>query len=112
MVVQGNLLSFEPSKMSLYCNTLQAIASGYLIAAICLLHLSIRWQVVVIGLLLVVYWLVMKFVPFSDPVVGSCTAGMLEPGRNLALLLDKYLMGIGRIRRITRGFWPSSALGP
>ena len=37
------------------------------------------------------YWLVMKFVPFSDPVVGSCTAGMLEPGRNLALLLDKYL---------------------
>ena len=93
MVVQGNLLSFEPSKMSLYCNTLQAIASGYLIAAICLLHLSIRWQVVVTGLLLVVYWLVMKFVPFSDPVVGSCTAGMLEPGRNLALLLDKYLMG-------------------
>lgn len=27
MVVQGNLLSFEPSRMSLYCNTLQAIAS-------------------------------------------------------------------------------------
>ena len=79
--------------MSLYCNTLQAIASGYLIAAICLLHLSIRWQVVVTGLLLVVYWLVMKFIPFSDPVVGSCPAGMLEPGRNLALLLDKYLMG-------------------
>lgn len=69
MVVQGNLLSFEPSKMSLYCNTLQAIASGYLIAAICLLHLSVRWQVAVTGLLLVVYWLVMKFVPFSDPSV-------------------------------------------
>lgn len=67
MVVQGNLLSFEPSKMSLYCNTLQAIASGYLIAAICLLHLSVRWQVAVTGLLLVVYWLVMKFVPFPTP---------------------------------------------
>lgn len=49
MVVQGNLLSFEPSKMSLYCNTLQAIASGYLIAAICLLHLSVRWQVAATG---------------------------------------------------------------
>lgn len=49
MVVQGNLLSFEPSRMSLYCNTLQAIASGYLIAAICLLHLSIRWQVAATG---------------------------------------------------------------
>lgn len=35
----------------------------------------------------------MKFVSFSDPAVGSCAAGMLEPGRNLALLLDKYLMG-------------------
>ena len=93
MVVQGNLLSFEPSKMSLYCNTLQAIASGYLIAAICLLHLSIRWQVAATGGLLAVYWLVMKFVSFSDPAVGSCAAGMLEPGRNLALLLDKYLMG-------------------
>ena len=93
MVVQGNLLSFEPSRMSLYCNTLQAIASGYLIAAICLLHLSIRWQVAATGGLLAVYWLVMKFVSFSDPAVGSCAAGMLEPGRNLALLLDKYLMG-------------------
>ena len=93
MVVQGNLLSFEPSKMSLYCNTLQAIASGYLIAAICLLHLSVRWQVAATGGLLAVYWLVMKFVSFSDPAVGSCAAGMLEPGRNLALLLDKYLMG-------------------
>ena len=51
--------------------------------------MCIRDRVVVTGLLLVVYWLVMKFVPFSDPVVGSCTAGMLEPGRNLALLLDK-----------------------
>ena len=66
MVVQGNLLSFEPSRMSLYCNTLQAIASGYLIAAICLLHLSIRWQVAATGGLLAVYWLVMKFVSFSE----------------------------------------------
>ena len=88
MVVQGNLLSFEPSKMSLYCNTLQAIASGYLIAAICLLHLSVRWQVAATGGLLAVYWLVIKFVSFSDPAVGSCAAGMLEPGRNLALLLE------------------------
>lgn len=93
MAVQGNLLSFDPDRMFLYCNTLQAIASGYLIAAICLLHLSVRWQVGVTVLLLAVYWLVMKFVPFSDPAVGSCAAGMLEPGRNLALLLDKYLMG-------------------
>ena len=93
MVVQGNLLSFEPDKMSLYCNTLQAIGSGYLIAAICLLNLSIRWQVAATAILLAAYWLVMKFVPFSDPAVGSCAAGVLEPDRNVALLVDKYLMG-------------------
>ena len=93
MVVQGNLLSFEPGKMSLYCNTLQAIASGYLIAAVCLLHLSVRWQAAVTAILLAVYWLVMKWVPFSDPAVGACAAGMLEPDRNLALLVDRYLMG-------------------
>lgn len=93
MVVQGNLLSFDLSKMSLYCNTLQAIASGYLIAAVCLLHLSIRWQVGVTIVLLVGYWLIMKFIPFSDPVLGDCAAGTLEPSCNIALLLDKYLMG-------------------
>lgn len=93
MVVQGNLLSFEPDKMYLYSNTLQAIASGYLITAIFLLHCSVRWQVIATVTLLVAYWLVMKFVPFSDPQVGTCAAGDLEPYRNLALFLDKYLMG-------------------
>lgn len=93
MVVQGNLLSFETDRMALYCNTLQAIAAGYLIASVCLLHLSIRWQVVATAVLLVAYWLVMKLVPFSDPELGFCAAGVLEPHRNLALLMDKYLMG-------------------
>ncbi len=46
-------VEFEPSKMSLYCNTLQAIAR--------LLELSIRWCVVVRAVAGCV--LVMKFIP-------------------------------------------------
>ncbi len=93
MAVQGNLLSFNTDKMAFYCNTLQAIASGYLIAAVCLLHFKIRWQVAITAILLLVYWAVMKWVPFTAEGVGSCQAGTLEPYNNLALLLDKYLMG-------------------
>ncbi len=93
MVVQGRLLGFDTDNMSLYCNTLQAIAAGYLIAAICLLHLKIRWQAAVSMALLAAYWLIMKYVPFSAEGVGSCEAGSYQPYENLALLLDKYLMG-------------------
>ncbi len=93
MVVQGNLLSFNTERMAFYCNTLQAIAAGYLIAAVCLIHLKIRWQIVVTLLLLTAYWLIMKWVPFTADGVGSCAAGAMEPHNNLALLLDKYLMG-------------------
>lgn len=38
MVVQGNLLSLDLSRVYLYTNTLQAIAVGYLIAAVIQLH--------------------------------------------------------------------------
>ena len=34
MVAQGNLLTYDLSKLHIYCNTLQAIAAGYLIASI------------------------------------------------------------------------------
>lgn len=44
MVVQGNLLGLDPSKIYLFSNTLQAIAVGYLIAAIIQLHLSTKSQ--------------------------------------------------------------------
>lgn len=93
MVVQGNLLSFEPDKMSLYCNTLLAIGSGYLIAAICLLNLLHTLAGGGHGLLLAAYWLVMKFVPSPILPLGRAAAGVLEPDRNVALLVDKYLMG-------------------
>lgn len=41
MVVQGNLLGLDWEHIYLYNNTLQAIAAGYLIAALLLLHCTV-----------------------------------------------------------------------
>ena len=41
MVAQGNLLQADLSTLHVYCNTLQAIACGYLIASVAMLHLRV-----------------------------------------------------------------------
>lgn len=61
MVVQGNLLGLDPDRIYLYSNTLQAIASGYLIASLLLLHCSVRAQIGAAALLLLAYWAPMTF---------------------------------------------------
>ncbi len=88
MIAQGNLLDFELSKLHLYCNTLQAIAAGYLIAAIALVELSKRLQAALTGVLLVVFWALMAFVP-----VPGQGAGVLTPGGNLAMWIDRAILG-------------------
>lgn len=55
MVVQGNLLGFDFNHIYLYNNTLQAIAAGYLIAAIILLNCCVRGQIAATAALLAVY---------------------------------------------------------
>ena len=62
MVVQGNLLSLDPSCFYLYTNTLQAIAAGYLIAALLFVNTRIVTQIVVALVLLLGYWAVMEWV--------------------------------------------------
>ena len=44
MIAQGNLLDFDLSKLYLFSNTLQAIAVGYLAAAVALMYLPIFAQ--------------------------------------------------------------------
>lgn len=88
MVVQGNLCSAEPEHMSLFCNTLQAIAEGYLIAAIVLMCGGIRTQIWSCGALLVLYWALMRFVPYD----GN-PGGLFLPDNNLAIYIDHHLQG-------------------
>lgn len=81
MVVQGNLLGLDPKHLYLYTNTLQAIATGYLIAAIAFLCLSSRGQVVLALLLLAAYWFPMTFL------------GDFTPEGNFAERLDRLVLG-------------------
>lgn len=81
MVVQGNLLALDWQQLYLYSNTLQAIAVGYLIAALIQLHLSTRMQLVATTLLLLLY-----AAPFL--LTGNYT-----PQGNWAEQVDKLILG-------------------
>lgn len=81
MVVQGNLLGLDLRYLRLYSNTLQAIASGYLIASMLMLHLGLRAQVLATCLLMLVYWVPMHF-------CGDYTAE-----GNFAEAVDRLVLG-------------------
>ena len=88
MIAQGYLLEYDLSKLHIYCNTLQAIAAGYLIASIIILNMKVVWQMVTTAVLLLLFWALMALVP----VPGS-QAGTLTPDGNLAIYLDKLILG-------------------
>ena len=87
MIAQGNLLDLDPSKLKIYCNTLQAIATGYLISAVIILNLRLNWQIIVTAVLLLLFWALMALVP-----VPGQGAGVLEPDANLALYIDHIIL--------------------
>jgi predicted acyltransferase len=88
MAAQGHLLAADLSQLHIYCNTLQAIAAGYLIASIAMLHLRVPGQIVTAVVLLLGYWALLRYVPF--PGHG---AGAFEENANLALYIDKTILG-------------------
>jgi len=104
MVAQGHLLAFDSNNLQFYSNTLQAIASGYLIATIALVEMPVRWQAALAGALLVVYWALMALVP-----VPGHGAGVFTPDGNLAMYIDKTLLG--HFQDGTTYTWILSSLG-
>ena len=80
-VVQGDLLSLDPIQIRIYTNTLQAIAVGYVISAVLLLHLSRKGQVVATLLLLTGYWALLTFL------------GDFTPDGNFAEAVDRAVLG-------------------
>jgi len=103
MVAQGHLLLFDSHNLQFYSNTLQTIAAGYLISTIAMVELPVRWQGALCGALLVLYWALMRFVPV--PGVG---AGVFTPEGNLAMHIDKALLG--RFQDGTTYTWILSSL--
>ena len=88
MIAQGRLLEYDLSTLHIYSNTLQAIAAGYIIAAIIMLNLGLRWQIATTGFLLLLFWVLMMLVP-----VPGHGAGVLTPDGNLAIYIDRIIFG-------------------
>ncbi len=88
MLVQGNLTSANPYQMSLFCNTLQAIAAGYLLAAPFLMADSVRAQLVGCISFMLLYWALLRFMPYDGH-----EGGRFLPDDNLAIYLDHVLQG-------------------
>ena len=87
MIAQGDLLELDLSKLKIYCNTLQAIAAGYLISAIIILNMRLRWQIVTTVLLLLLFWALMMLVPFPGRI-----ADRLHQEANLAAFIDRVIL--------------------
>jgi predicted acyltransferase len=88
MAVQGNLLSYDFSQFKFYSNTLQSIATGYLIAAVLVLYIGVRGQLLATLGLMMVYWFVMAVVP-----IPGIDSGLYNPNENMALYIDKLILG-------------------
>jgi predicted acyltransferase len=90
--------------LELYSNTLQAIAVGYLVTSLALLHLRVPGQVVLLVSLVIGYWTLLVFVPF-----GGHPAGTLEQKANFARYIDVSLLG--DYRRDHHFTWVATSLG-
>lgn len=88
MICQGNLLALDPNRIFLYSNTLQAIAVGYLISAVLLIHFKQKGQLIIASGLLLLYWGLLTFVRS-----GSFGGGNFTPDLNLAEYVDRTVLG-------------------
>lgn len=88
MIAGGRLLQYDLSKLRIYCNTLQAIAAGYLIASIIMLNMRVAWQIITTVALLLLFWVLMMLVPV--PGYGGV---VLQSEANLALYIEKLIQG-------------------
>ncbi len=103
MAVQGHLLDFKLATLHVFANTLQAIAVGYLIAAIVMLNAGVIGQVIFTALMLIGFWLLLMFVPLAGH-----HAGVLEPKVNVAMAVDEFVLG--RFRDGTDYTWILSGM--
>jgi predicted acyltransferase len=63
LMVQGNLLDFDLNRLVFHLNTLHAIAAGYFVATVLMLHFNIRQQAIITAGLLLVFWAILVLIP-------------------------------------------------
>ncbi|MEN6450751.1 MAG: DUF5009 domain-containing protein [Thermoguttaceae bacterium] len=102
MLVQE--VRYQPDTMEVYSNTLQAIAVGYLVTSLALLHLSIRGQIGLLVGMVLGYGALLMFAPFP-----GYAGGTLEADANFPLWIDQLVLG--NCRRNHAFTWVVSSIG-
>ncbi len=103
-VVQGHILELNIETFSIFSNTLQAIAVGYLFSSIAYLHFSKKNQIIIFTLCLVLYTLLLTI-----PNVPGVGRAVLLPNSNFAWYVDQIILG--RFQDGTQYTWLLSSLG-
>ena len=85
-IVQGNLLEFSWREFHPFANTLQAIAVGYVVAALLFVYLKPKCQIVSCALLFAAYWIVFAVFGGMD----------MDPEGNIAMAVDRAVLGCHR----------------
>lgn len=84
---------YNPAHIRIY-GVLQRIAICYLVAAVFVLWTGIEGKIAVIGVCLIGYWILMRYVPVPGFGVPTHNIPLLDPDRNWVAWLDrKLLMG-------------------
>lgn len=99
MVMQGNVLALDPEHIYVYTNTLQAIATGYLIASLIILNLRPRLQISAVVVLIIIYAL---------PMVITRD---YSPQGNFAYTIDLLILGNLRGDITYTWIWSSLTFG-
>jgi predicted acyltransferase len=99
-----HVIKVEAMIPELFSNTLQAIAVGYLVTSLALLHLRLPGQVVLMVSMIVGYWALLAFVPFPGHAAGT-----LERYANLPRYIDTLVLDV--FRRDHSFTWIVSSLG-
>ena len=95
MMVNGSLLTFDPSKFELTYSVLQMLALGYFVAAVLFLNLGLRGQILATAAMLLGYWALLAFVPGPGHAIGQ-----FREGCNAGDWVTEYLFGKWRGHQI------------
>ncbi len=87
-IVQGHLLEWDRATFSIFSNTLQAIAVGYLFSSIAFLHFTRNARLLIFASCLIIYTLLL-----TVPYVPGIGRGVLLPDSSFAWYVDQRVFG-------------------
>jgi predicted acyltransferase len=87
-IVQGHLLELDVKTFSIFSNTLQAIAVGYLFSSIAYIHFNRNVRLLIFAACLIIYTLLLTI-----PDVPGVGRGVLMPHSSFAWYIDQVVFG-------------------